>query len=737
MIKSIIKLFQENSNLRNTALAFVAIGASVGALLSLKSPSLPLFTATGATAGSAIIAGTPGSKSRKQRQLEAEIEQKYSELKSWQENLIAIQQEIQDWNFKKNDLEEELKRQAFESVVTQVQQDYSPKYQRLQEKEQALNDAIARLKQWEEQLKEQSQSVLTEAEEKVKEAWEKANEWMAEREAFYRSWTGQAINQLEQIKKPQYPTGDSREELLARDAIDGLAKLGIYAQKPYVIPSNNGFDLSFEVLPILLPQGLTRSVKEDSGKPLTLDLAVRIINDNRKGLIASIAWQLRQVKPQYPERLVMSFVHLKTAALTTDLILPPPTQRDSLFEFVNTCYQLAILGEPGTGKTVLLKNMLGLLNESLGGNSQIIVTNPKPSEGSQLPAKYKGFKRAIFGLLEAATEVAYRLSVNEKVTDGNYPKHEPLIYVFDEYTETARKWNEVSKDRFTRATEEFKSTLTPERLAVFEEDVLSFIDSKKFAGSLLQFTWNVGRSERVKTVIAGQKLMPNTLDCNIQDLNCLAWICLGDSIEWAKDNLIYSFQKAEISKEQKHLIESERKFYGLYVPSGKRAYFADLPPENTYPCPTNFCQFESCQTVISSETEDSYSDDFDDSTGFDDSQNLPTSKKDDNHRLSSEITPSATLPVEAECDPLLTTPPTYPNASTDNTLEPWNRLANPQKLFDSAESRIIGLINEGKLDAFSIAKSIWGDVVKANAKPYAGKNGVKQLIEKLLESSRN
>jgi len=73
----------------------------------------------------------------------------------------------------------------------------------------------------------------------------------------------------------------------------------------------------------------------------------------------------------------------------------------------------------------------------------------------------------------------------------------------------------------------------------------------------------------------------------------------------------------------------------------------------------------------------------------------------------------------------------------DKGILPWEPHADPRKLIYSARPQIVALVQEGMSKPFQIAKEIWGDVVDPRSSPYAGKKGVKFLIEQIVKRGIN
>ncbi|MEX0272053.1 hypothetical protein AB3R30_23290 [Leptolyngbyaceae cyanobacterium UHCC 1019] len=64
---------------------------------------------------------------------------------------------------------------------------------------------------------------------------------------------------------------------------------------------------------------------------------------------------------------------------------------------------------------------------------------------------------------------------------------------------------------------------------------------------------------------------------------------------------------------------------------------------------------------------------------------------------------------------------------------PWSSTAKPGRLFESAKGRITQLIGQGYTKPFEICTAIWGNAINPHSKPYNGKGGVKNLVEKLIK----
>ncbi|MDJ0733243.1 MAG: hypothetical protein QNJ47_04005 [Nostocaceae cyanobacterium] len=333
---------------------------------------------------------------------------------------------------------------------------------------------------------------------------------------------------------------------------------------------------------------ITELTKDSTRNALALDCKFPtpyFICESAEGIIRVEIPQQHNYKPPKQYQVKESKQQLKTKE-------PPKTHFQ---KFLDDSHQVCLLGSTGDGKTTLIGNILGLFNQLLGGSAQLVITNPKVSEssiGELASAKYLGFKESIFGLLEAATAIMYRLWLNEKAARSGQPlpQHQPIIYFFDEYSEVAARWNAVDVKVFNKTLKRFKQLLDPDQLQVFENEIEEFLKPSDFAGQLLKFIWRVGRSEKVKSLIAGQNLMPNTLKVNVVDLLNTGIIALGDTAGWALENTISMFASEGLKHEFNLRIEiaqsaskdEPEKYFGVFKSPKSRPYFALLPAPSSY-----------------------------------------------------------------------------------------------------------------------------------------------------------
>ncbi|MBD2094246.1 hypothetical protein H6F90_03675 [Trichocoleus sp. FACHB-591] len=417
-------------------------------------------------------------------------------------------------------------------------------------------------------------------------------EW-AEREEFYAAIADAAVQESYSLKKPDLPRGTSHEELLAREAIRCLYEHGIVVKKPFVRPlPRDRFELCFEVLPVLVDGKLSTPIRS-SGEALK-----KIEKDLLKPLrIAVPGCCADPIAEPIDGGLKLTFDVSGTdwEALERDrkaradaIHDPDPSH---LATFVKENPQICLMGDSGEGKTTLINNLILLMEQDLGENVGLILTNPKPNEETDLSKlKYADFDSSIFGLLEAATEILYRLDLNTNallerrtIPDNPLPIFTPLIYFFDEFSEIAGVWNRCKPEVMEEVLDEFAATLPPEKLHVMDF-IRKRVSPSSFAGDLLKFCWRVGRSEKVKLLIAGQNLKASSIGVLITDLNQTAILYLGEAIREGIETRISSWQKESLNQEYAHRSQkvAEKKanrFYGLFVPKGSKAYFSTLPDE--------------------------------------------------------------------------------------------------------------------------------------------------------------
>lgn len=272
---------------------------------------------------------------------------------------------------------------------------------------------------------------------------------------------------------------------------------------------------------------------------------------------------------------------------------------DNYMEFFNAQTHVGVVGRTGSGKTTLFENILGGLIKSLTGNGekcQIVYTNPKPPKVGESKLErpdYRTFQTSIYGLLECALEVYYRIENNRDAEDKNpdnpdYQDFEPMLFVFDEYPEISAKWNKISESKLEKTLNSFVALMHEKGKQHLSATLALMVENEefthqKFAGELLKTISRLGRSEKIKILLGGQNLMPSVLDLNKIELGNFGWVCSGDfGIEYGLSNLTQSFERKKLLPQweaRKTAAHDDRSlsYYSLFIPQSGRPYFANNP----------------------------------------------------------------------------------------------------------------------------------------------------------------
>jgi len=550
------------------------------------------------------------------------------EIEQYEQAIAQLQQQVQAAeaaNFERIEADKEKLAIDYHRLIEErdrlakeqslLEEHFSTQQQSLEAQQQELADREAELERsFQEQVEAErarlaeKEAALDDREQMMLQSFEQ--EW-AEREEFYAQIADAAIQESRSLKQPDYPQGHTHEELLACEAIRCLYDHGIVVKSPVVQGLKGGrFELRFKILPVLVDHKVAspvrslgeayKQINRDLIKPLRIavrgccaDPLVEPIDGGLKLTfdVSGTDWDALE-----QERKAQA-----------DAISDPPLIH--LAAFVRDNPQICLMGDSGEGKTTLINNLAHLMEQELGGDAELYIVNPKPNEETDLSKlKYADFESSIFGLLEAATEILYRLDLNTKallkrreVPDFALPRFSPIIYFFDEFSELAGVWNKCKPDVMEEVLSEFESMLAPEKNKAMEF-VRKRVAPNTFASDLLKFCWRVGRTEKVKLLIAGQNLKAGTIGTTIQDLNQTAIIYLGEAIREGIDNRISSWQRESLNQEYAHRSQKiaegkANRFYGLFVPKGSKSYFSTLPSESAF-LDTNW----SSEVVQSSES---------------------------------------------------------------------------------------------------------------------------------------
>ena len=270
--------------------------------------------------------------------------------------------------------------------------------------------------------------------------------------------------------------------------------------------------------------------------------------------------------------------------------------KDRLLEFIESNPHIGFWGQTGSGKTTAIGNVLGGMYKALGGDATLRTTIPKVDESTQEYFRpdmvdYVGLRNSIFGLLEAALEIQFRIYINEeKFTRGKrLSAFEPIIFFIDEINTISDRFGNVNEADLGNILERFEETLSGERLIYFQDVMRLELWNYKnqFFRKLILFVWQTGRSLNVKTLVAGQNLQPSKLKVNKPDiLNC-AYMGLGKSLTHCAEYRVEKHQLKEIKEqieEVTNLKSSDEgfKYVGLFCPMDDNSYLAYLPEPNYY-----------------------------------------------------------------------------------------------------------------------------------------------------------
>lgn len=253
-------------------------------------------------------------------------------------------------------------------------------------------------------------------------------------------------------------------------------------------------------------------------------------------------------------------------------------------------------GETGRGKSTAISNVIGGMFQELGGMPTIRTTIPKlDADTAKIfpQVNWLGVPNSIFGLLEAALEIQYRIHLNEQafLNKREIKDFEPILFFIDEINLVMSRWGKINEADAEDVLARFERTysLSGERLSYFQQFMkLELMNYKsEFAKRLLLFIWQTGRSLKVKSLIAGQNLQPAALKMLVNDLANCAYIAFGDSITSCAQYKVRDIDleqfEADYSTIQENLEENPSlKFVGLYCPTQGKYSLGVLPPPGYY-----------------------------------------------------------------------------------------------------------------------------------------------------------
>lgn len=273
-----------------------------------------------------------------------------------------------------------------------------------------------------------------------------------------------------------------------------------------------------------------------------------------------------------------------------DTLQPP----EALIKFVGDAYHVGLWAETGSGKTTAMSNIIGGMFKELGGAPDIRTTIPKiDDEVSEIfpTVDWLGVPNSIFGMLEAALEIQFRIHKNEEayLKKQKMPSFSAIVFFIDEINLIFSRWKRINEADMENVLSRFKETISGERLEYFEQFMqIELMNYKnEFAKRLLLFIWQTGRSLKVKSLIAGQNLMPGNFGITKNDLANCSYLALGDAIDTCKGYKVKSSYLEDITAQKEQIDEGRLadpslKFTGLYCPSLGKPFFGVLPEPNYY-----------------------------------------------------------------------------------------------------------------------------------------------------------
>ena len=579
-------------------LALVSLAATVAALLSVRSSLMPILAVAGGATAVLSLSRCP-VPSRRQREFlrqQQELAQKEAFLSKRQreaEQLFLTAQELHcqaesEINTLAEKYFEEVKQQAIAFGLAQLKEHEAVINQKLSQAI-AMSQQATAIKQAAREILEKGnnecQALLDIQQQEYQAIVDRLQQDIQGMKMVFAKAYNAKDAELNKYLKPGYAPNESIAHSVVNTVLDFLYEQGVNLEWRQTVTEGHTFKI------VLQPRN-----------PALLADVYKRVKDLREPLISRFPNCKKAPHVEVVDRGIQLLADTSGIDYEAELAKKmeaktkpdePPMERFVQF-FSEKAHQVAILGASGGGKTTLIGNIVGVFAADLGGEKvRLVITNPKPSQQSAKlgRAKYRNWKTAIFGLLEAAVEIQYRLNLNERAEEENpekpdYPNHYPTIFLFDEYSQIASKWNSVTQDKFEQAIEEFRLTLDLQRQKVLEE-VAQDLKPNKLAGELLKFCWQVGRSEKVKIIIAGQNLMPSILGINKIDIWNPGFVILGDLVSWGIENRAYDFQVNELKQQYRLRVELAQKeprqgFFALFCPPREKSYFQLLPSEGAY-----------------------------------------------------------------------------------------------------------------------------------------------------------
>ncbi|MEP0913278.1 hypothetical protein NDI45_20410 [Leptolyngbya sp. GB1-A1] len=502
-------------------------------------------------------------------QIQAETEKQYL-TQSWQRQWDNLEIQVAELEASKNQLraERDLIHEWAEQQSLELEADR-------QEQQEQINLRAAKL---EASLEEQRQAMIAEFERQF-DAMAALNQ---KRIDDYRKLIADLEDTIEsqrlyiyELHQPEYCKGASPEELLADCVITYLFEHGIIVKSPQVVPYNkHKFRLTFAVLPIAPGRN-----KDNKYAESLIDAYKRLerVKEGIKGVVRGCK-SMPELEIKHRQlQLTIDTSGVDWEAETRrqkDVIAEPPVEHFE--QFIESCYHIGLFGPTRMGKTVTINNILGVMQDRMSGNAQLIVGDAKLSTALKvLKPRYLGAKECLKGLRDAANEVQRRIDLRDSDYRTDRPlrdfSHDQRIYFFDEINEVISLFNQpIDPDLI----EWLKDNDFPSRFAV---------------STYLSRLWRMGAELGVLTLIAGQNLMANQLKINVVDLENLGLIFMGGAISVGINYRCKGTEKTEMEGEYRLRREryfrtknKQYKYYGLFALPNEQPYFAQMPAPDSY-----------------------------------------------------------------------------------------------------------------------------------------------------------
>lgn len=485
--------------------------------------------------------------------------------------------------------------------------------------------------------------------------------------------------------------GVTNEELLADRVIDYLHQHGIVIRSPQAVPyGKDKFRLSFSVQDIApgkndkkYATSLLEAYKwlQDrllTGIPGTVPgcktKPEATIDNGRITLLIDISgvdWQAeKQAKAKYK-----------------DILDPAPTVLQDLVQEGN---HHRVNGQRDAGKTTFSDNLITLLKLTYPG-IPIRLNNPlhySPKNKWTIDAEWRDLESALDGLRTAAQEVfdrrdLYRTAVDQGLSP---PVFEPVLFVVDEIDSIIAEYGEAARD-------ELKTVL------------------------------KMGTHYKVLIFYVGQTPLCSDLKLRKNDFKHTTNFFLGENIPAGIEESCDTPAEKTLWHEQHKLRKDAGQRFLMFVKvAGKSGFLMQQPEPEAY----SHDLVQSPTNPTASEFESALEQTWQNSPDWIEPDSPPVENPEtpeliDLNRLS-QLGEDGQFEEDGQFLP------------KKRQIKPWRKTAKPDELVASAQGQIARLIQEGMTKPYEICVAIWGETIDPRALPYNGKNGVKVLIERMLEN---